>query len=214
MTIKIIDTSVVVLGEQHNPTILHPFFLESQGIVPSGWEDIKDQTFCTPAVSQVQYTNGIYFSIDPNKLQIRNQHPDEDPKNWWVADLAINYMDILRYVPYKSVGINFAAGIEREDPALWVINRFIKAGPWNQEELSLQDMGLKLQYSIENTLVNVSVSSGKFIVNQQTCVGIIFTINYHTDLRESAMLESAKSAITQFMNRREHFLSVAETLLR
>jgi hypothetical protein len=38
MKLEIVNTSVVVLAAEHNPTILHPAFLSAQEIVPEGWE--------------------------------------------------------------------------------------------------------------------------------------------------------------------------------
>jgi hypothetical protein len=38
---KIINTTIVVAAEAHNPTILHPAFLRAEKIVPRDWEQTR-----------------------------------------------------------------------------------------------------------------------------------------------------------------------------
>lgn len=127
---NILNTSVVVLGENHNPSILHPSFLKAQKIVPSEWVPQEGRIICTPAFSETRYPNSIIFTVDPERIQIKDERPPEDVTKSLVTGLATKYVETLPHVPYKAVGVNFAAGIEKVDPGPWMIERALCFLQW------------------------------------------------------------------------------------
>ena len=70
MTLRLIQFSGVVLGQFHNPTILNPNFLETEGIVPKSWDWKVSKNITTPPLAVVTYTNGVTITVEPNKLQV------------------------------------------------------------------------------------------------------------------------------------------------
>ena len=52
------ELTIVIVAENHNPTILNPDFLKFNDIVPKEW-DMGQPPLCTPPISQVEYKNGI-----------------------------------------------------------------------------------------------------------------------------------------------------------
>lgn len=65
-----ISFSVVVIANDHNPTILNPDFLRTNNIIPSDYA-VKN-TVTTPPFSTVEYENGITISVEIDKLQVIN----------------------------------------------------------------------------------------------------------------------------------------------
>ena len=94
----ILNTSVVIVASAHNPSILHPAFLQAQEIVPLDWETIE-QPISTPAFSITKYSNGIVFIAESNKFQVRDDNPSENiseseiPKEWQLnnSDIYANW---------------------------------------------------------------------------------------------------------------------------
>lgn len=213
MNLRFIDTSVVITGNQHNPTLLHPSFLSSRGIVPANWTVLDDEVVCSPAMSQVQYSNGILFTVDPNRLQIRDQKPKENIVDSILPNISKEYIRALPHVPYKSVGINFAGGVERENSGTWLRKRFLTNGKWNNDDFYPINLSLTFQYIEDGSRINSTISPGQFTILENQYVGTILTVNYHTDLEEAAMLESAENALSQFGERYQHFIQIANTLL-
>ena len=114
---EILNTSIVVLASQHNPSILHPSFLQSQGIVPNDWETLEPP-ICTPVFASVKYQNGIVFTVEQNKFQvIDNQTKDNFDKSL-MPELVIRYCEHLPHVHYNAVGINFDCFMKRIFPCL------------------------------------------------------------------------------------------------
>ena len=68
MKLMMLKTNVVVTAAAHNPTVLHPAFLESQGIV-TGAEPMEPP-ICTPAFASVKYKNGLAFAVTGDRLDV------------------------------------------------------------------------------------------------------------------------------------------------
>ena len=210
---KILNTAVVVLGENHNPSILHPSFLKAQKIVPSDWEPQEGRVICTPAFSETRYPNSIIFTVDIERLQIKDERPPEDVTKSLVTGLATSYVESLPHVPYKAVGINFAVGIEKVDPGPWMIERFIRPGPWNEDDMLSQSVNLQFQYTVNVGSANLSIVPGQFSIENVKYVGVILTANYHQAIPQAAALEGVKDAINEHAERYVHFRNWARTVI-
>src|SRR5713101_6330983 len=80
MKTHLILFSVVIVGGDHNPTILNPDFLTIREIVPKewGWE-VADPAITTPPFAIVRYTNGTSITVERNKLQVADSSASNDP---------------------------------------------------------------------------------------------------------------------------------------
>ena len=99
MDLQFLNTSVVVIAQDHNPTILHPAFLTSQGIVPDDWQ-LADAPLCTPAFSFAKYKNGITFDVESNRFVVTEESPAGNPEDSRISELAIAYTGTLPHVRY------------------------------------------------------------------------------------------------------------------
>src|SRR5256885_1327170 len=96
LTIELLNASLGVTGEAHNPTILHPAFLTQQKIVPEGWRVSSDGIVCTPVMSMVKFQDDLVLNVDASKLQIVDSKPNSDR----AAGVAERYVAALPHVRY------------------------------------------------------------------------------------------------------------------
>src|SRR2546428_392286 len=108
METHLIQFSVVVVGEAHNPTILNPDFLAIREIVPKewGWE-VLSPAITTPPFAIVRYTNRVSITVEHGKLQVADLGVGDDPTGSKAAEIARRYVNTLPHVRYTAVGINF-----------------------------------------------------------------------------------------------------------
>lgn len=218
MNLKFKNVAIVVLADTHNPSILHPYFLTENKIVPESWEQAEDSPICTPALSRVVYTNGITVLVEgmgTNKLQVSAQAQDLDPRATPIGGIIAAYISTLPHVKYTAVGVNFAATIERPDPEQYIKLRFLAKGPWDQDDLQIKSAALTLQYGIERSMLRLIIDSG--LVSSQrdgpAIASLLVSANYHTDLVSQNRLDEAKQAIAQYSARCDHFTDAVNRVL-
>jgi len=212
MKAQLLDASVVVVAQDHNPTILHPAFLESQKIVPSDWQ-LAEPPICTPPASVVKYTNGVVFVVDLNRLQVVHKAAAEEIRGGRVRDLASAYIDRLPHVRYTDVGINFHAFAQCVDPERFLVERFLKPGLWDSEPFILQSLGVRLVFPRAGATLLLACDCGTVkIADKGEQKAILVGCNYHTHLVEQN-LEQAKSAIARFDQWADDFASVLKAIV-
>jgi hypothetical protein len=129
MKLELLNTSVVVVAQEHNPTILHPAFLAAEGIAPQDWKPAAPP-ICTPAFSFVKYGNGIVFTVESNRFSVTDESPSGEVAESLAPKLAISYVEKLPHVRYTAVGINLHGFVLCETPEAFLIARFLKEGSY------------------------------------------------------------------------------------
>jgi hypothetical protein len=205
----VLNRSIVVLAQAHNPSILHPSFLSAQQIVPSDWQ-ISESPVCTPPFSIVKYENGIVFTEEPNKLMILANAPNDGAL---LPDLARKYIKTLPHVHYSAVGINIAGYLKCDSAEAWLLARFVQSGPGNDEKLRPSSAGLKLVYSLEGGTCNLSLDAGSVQLQSERVDGLIIGGNYHFALPSGNTLTEAERAIASYGSSLAHFRSLVDTVL-
>ncbi len=210
MKIEMLNTSVVVSAKHHNPTILHPSFLASEGIVPSDWEAVE--TVCTPVFAMVRYKNGIVFNVQENNFQVTENKIKDDFRNSQAADLARKYAEKLPHVNYSAVGVNFSGFIECAEADSTVIRQFLKRNSANFNGGSPQALGLRLVYNIPDARLRLSLDAGKVNVGtEKERSGILVSANYHMDLPDSNRenrIKGIQKATSLFTQHCDDFMKV------
>jgi hypothetical protein len=213
MTIELVQASIVVTANLHNPSILHPSFLKSEGIVPPDWELAEQPPISTSAVSAVQFRNGIAFTVEPMKLQILDQRPPEDARGAVLPDLALRYVEALPKVRYTAVGINFTGFLEHAEPAKYLVDRFLRAGPWNAEPQPLRGIELKFVYESAERRLQLSVAPGGIQATQENArprQGVVISGNHHREVKKS---EDLTAAFANFSEVTTEFNRIATSIL-
>jgi hypothetical protein len=159
----LIQFSVVISGEIHNPSILNPDFLALRDIIPSEWEWETNQVVTTPALSLVSYTNSLSITVEPSKLQVvdAGTAAEGSVPNSKAADIAQRYVSALPHVRYTAVGVNFVSAIERENPEDYLKGTFLKQGRWDSASYPLSAVGLRLAYPIPNGRLLLTLDTGE-----------------------------------------------------
>lgn len=214
MKLEIVNTSGVVLAEHHNATILHPAFLRAQGIVPEDWTLATDP-ICTPPLATASYTNGIVFTVEPDKLQVVDNLPAQDIATSPLPTLITAYVRTLPHVHYTAVGVNLTGFVACPDPESFLTSRFLTPGAWNSSALPLQALGLRFVYPAPPGLLNLSCDVGGVRRNQESdeMMAVIVRANYHTPLTTDSRPDEASAAIGLFTQRAAHFRHIAGVVL-
>ena len=204
--------SVVVTAEFHNPSILNPDFLVSREIVPSDW--MVTEAVTTPPVSIVQYDNGIQWTVDQSNLTVTETCESLFRDNYHVYELVRAYLSKLPHVPYRSLGLNCVVSLKQEQPAKWLIQRFLKLGAWLEGQPEL--VGLEPRFILDagDAMCNLSLREGAVQspndANQESAV--IATVNMHHAGPLDA--DGLTEAINQWSQRQRFVISALDKLLR
>lgn len=210
----IYKTSIVVIADQHNPTILHPSFLKSEEIIPSS-EGVSEDIICTPPFSMVKTTSGINFVAELNKLQLTDEQPPENISGSKIKNYALNYIRALPHVKYKAVGINYNYILPVDRHQDYVKERFLKRGNWFSDELNPSQVSLKLVYPTESSLIiRFSINSGQVSHSGNQYDGVIVDGNYHEDLVEDSAFKQLLSRIENFEGMVNDFKEKIEIILK
>lgn len=205
--------SAAVLAKGHNPTILHPAFLKHEGIIPKEWEPSKDPV-CTPPFAAVSFTSGFSFVVEQERLLISFRGKEADLRIGDVAEMARKYTEKLPHVTYTAVGINFDAFFPLPEPSRFIIQRFLKQGPWNSEELPLAAAKQSLTYNYPDYQLNTTIEAcGRTDRNQESQDGVVLHANYHGRCSEKSALDSTHRLLQQAEQRREHFKYITKIIL-
>jgi len=212
--IEILNTSVVILAKSHNPTILHPSFLASQGIVPPDWE-VAEQPISTPVFGMVKYKNGIVFNVQENKFQVGQNDLRGNIGACQVPALAYKYVQKLPHVKYHAVGINFKAFIERTNPETLVMSHFLKAGIADLNGAHPEASGFSFVYKLNDVRLRLSFDSGKVKRpdSEKERSGILIDANYHTDLAGHNTLQEIQRTTSLFSEHYKHFIRATKGIL-
>jgi len=210
---RIIRESIVVRANAHNPSILNPLFLKSEGIVPEDWEMTGDSPICTPPFSVVKFKNGVVFLVDSETLQV-SQSPDNDnPSEFGVPQCVKKYIKVLPHVPYTALGINFDASVDHEGPEKFLIKKFLQPGKWNDENQPLKALSLKLVYVKEKWILALSLEPLSGLEVKEFSKGISVSGNYHLNLSGNDRLQKMIDAIGEFYGQRNHFKQLVDSIL-
>ena len=118
------QTSVVVLSDSNNPRLLNPDFLETNGIVPKDWSQDSENTkvIVTPPFSLIEYANGIRVQMEENNVQFVATKPAEIDWDTALPALASSFLDVLRHVQYRAVGLNYVISCDEPEGEQQMIN--------------------------------------------------------------------------------------------
>jgi len=74
MNIDLVQFSIIVVANDHNPSLINPDFLERTGIVDAAWAWKRGtDAISTPAFATLSYDAGVTITVEPRKLQLGSQ---------------------------------------------------------------------------------------------------------------------------------------------
>ena len=205
------SVSVVVTAEFHNPSILNPDFLKSQGIVPTDWEPTLAIT--TPQFSNIRFHNGIEWTVDQSKLTVVETCESQFQDSHLAYDLVVSYIRRLPHVPYRSLGLNFVVATTTDEPQQWLTKQYLKDGVWLHGEPAVRSMVPKFTFEAdEGVLCILSLDAGlSKLGDHQPVPSVIANCNLH---HEGPLDAGALSdAIGRWPQRQEFVIAALDRLL-
>lgn len=180
MAIKLIQCSLVVIANDHNPTIINPNFLAQQEIIKSDWGwSVTGEPITTPPFAMVTYSNGVTITVETNKLQVTDDS-GTSPVQSKIEEIVKKYVKVLQHIPYKAVGINFRSTVNFENPGAFLKQHFLRKGNWDTDHHPLQSMGLKLVYSLSDGRIVLTFEHARKFGNPPQDL-ILVNSNFHRD---------------------------------
>lgn len=208
MDLKLQNASVVVLSEGNNPKLLSHDFLARNGIVPEDWQ-IRDIVI-TPPFSQILYENGVQFTVEINKLQVRANNPELIDWEKELPAMASKYLELLPHVTYKGVGINFVYFSENlaENP----LEGLLQEGPWLHREGGLSGASVELNYREQIPQFNLKIEKKSVPAQDGDFQSrLVFNVNYHHNFEPGQERERIEYIHT-IARLRNRFLDYAKSL--
>ncbi len=218
MNIYPLEFSVVVVGQDCNPTILNPDFLERRNIVPADWGwKLAGPPITTPPFATVTFDAGVTVKVETNRFQVSDQKTAGDVARSKIREIAQSYIGELPHVRYTAVGINFRSLVEMNEPDRFLIQKFLKAGPWDQQPNCLQGLSLTLAYPHDEGKLNLSLGGAAIELEVEDHVevkqGILAAGNYHRDCEGYPSDGLVMEHIGRAADDARHFGTILKTLL-
>ena len=108
---KVIQSSIVVVSSQNNPSIMTQQFLREYDIIPADWK--AGLGFESPVFSNATWDNGLSIKSEPGRIifqyDLNEGQPEPYEKDCLLVDIAEKYIEQLSKVKYTAVGINFSS---------------------------------------------------------------------------------------------------------
>jgi hypothetical protein len=192
------ELSIVIVAENHNPTILNPDFLKFNEIVPKEW-GVGKPPLCAHPVSQVEYTNGMRITAEFNKLTFFNPKLVNDDSETKISDIAKRYVDTLRHVNYKAVGINPRGHFtfdNREALTNYFVNNMLSKGAWADFCGGVRSIAIKFRYQLESVICNIGIDQAS-LKSDKSGEGSVLSIsgNFHHSIVTDHVVKSYKKVI-------------------
>lgn len=105
---KVEKSSVVILANNHNPTILTHTFLKDSGILKDDKEITKNSYILTPPLSRI-IVNGITIQVENQRCIIEDFNQTDK-----AFEYAQKYKDLLGYISVSAIGINFIYRLSKD----------------------------------------------------------------------------------------------------
>jgi hypothetical protein len=195
MDIKLVQFSIIVVGKDHNPSLINPDFLERLGIIDEnwGWSRAGD-SITTPPFATVPYDSGVTVTVETNKLQVIDQ-AGLIPLESHVTEIVKRYIEVLPHIPYQAVGINFSGAVTMADPGIYLKKHFFREGKWDTAEHPLESVGLKFMYPLAAGRAVLTMDEAHKVGNKDE-EAILVNVNFH---RDCVKAESANDQIANFI---------------
>jgi len=189
MKIHPLEFSIVVVGQDCNPTILNPDFLRYRKIVPEEWDwKVEGPAITTPAFATVPYDNGVTITVEPTRVSFIDRKCGSDVAASKATNVARAYIDVLPHVRYTGAGINLRTLIQMDDPEAYLKKCFIKHGPWEKLEQPLESAAITLTYPHDGARFNLSLEGATVTIAKadrtERWRGVLAAANFHRDCEE------------------------------
>ncbi|WP_424947009.1 hypothetical protein [Candidatus Spongiihabitans sp.] len=182
----------MLVGENHNPSILNPDFLWRNRIVPENLElDDNIASMSSPIKSQCAFKNGMKIISEANRIVFSQDNPEE---NNFCHEIAQKYLKTVPLVRYTAIGINFVGSfpVSNGNQAL---RNMLRSGEWDKFEDTVSLPEISLTYSLADRNVTLIISAIDKKNTSKSEGEVLVRGNFHRDI-QAEQGESHRVAIT------------------
>jgi hypothetical protein len=218
MTFYPLEFSIVVVGQDCNPTILNPDFLERTGIVPAewGWKP-EGLPITTPPFATVSYDSGVVVTVEPSRFVVSDRKVGDDIAASRAVEIARTYVQVLPHVRYTAVGINFRTLAGVAEAEAYLRDHFLARGPWYEELGPLQAVSLTLSYPLVGGRLNLTLEAAVVTTvidgRADQRKGILLGGNYHRDCTQYPSDQEVVAYLDQAQQDASHFQHAIKRLV-
>ena len=201
-TLRWLDFAVVLVGRNHNPSLINPDFLRIHGIVP---DDLSpQQVVVVEPLALVEYKEGLSVHVEQGRMQVRATLDGTMPENPLPIGIAMKYVEVLPRIPYEAIGINWSVAIPMPGALAWLTDNLIQSRTWKFAEGRVTGARVEVAIEVGGPLLNLSWSEGQGTAGDE----LLLSANFHHPKPETA---SGTSWIEQALPQwREHLLLLQE----
>ena len=153
------EMGIVVVGQNHNPSILNPDFLWRNRIVHESMPLAESNNFSTPLRSHCAFQNGLRIMSELDRIAFTvpfaKEHDAEKNRACCIA-AAEKYLRVVPLVQYVAVGVNFTGSFAELDGELTTHN-MLKTGEWCKFEGESPVAEVTLLYKLGKRDVNLTI---------------------------------------------------------
>ncbi|WP_017325725.1 hypothetical protein [Synechococcus sp. PCC 7336] len=214
------ELAIVLSAKEHDPTLLNPEFLRHSGIVPKEWELARDPVRTT-RVSQVAFTNGCSVVAQTDRIVFTETLGAKPLGDIITPQIARKYADILSYVDYQGVGVNFRSFVafkgDADAPRRYLATHLLNAAPWQELGDKPMRASLNLVFTFGDKRLTLNVSEASLQPSPEKSVPVILcTGNFSKDLAKlerEERLQKVGETVEEWMTDLENYKKVTGQLL-
>lgn len=117
---NISEYSLVILANNHNPTIIGDYFLKESGIINDIKEIDRNNLLITPALSNIIIKNKCSIIAENQRINFKSNQENHP------FDYAKKYSSHLNYIQANAIGFNYTVQLSDFDFDLWFAKRKVK----------------------------------------------------------------------------------------
>lgn len=216
MKLNLVDSNVVVVANQFNPSVFSQLWLTKHGLATEEEVDGPDCVF-TNVFAQV-ITPRYALVVTPNHLQLMVR-PDVDEQQRLVQDKIGKVVELLPHTPFTAVGLNFRYHARPEKQSVHSLTRrlfFVESSPLHRAfDMPDARFGGYLSKDILDCRLRLEVKPifSPFDETSSSEDLLLFGFNFHHDISEIAREDPIKEATGKWNQALSEARSIAEAVV-
>ena len=175
---NMVEFSMVIVAQSHNPSILNTDFLLHNGIVGEHWQPRED-CLTSPMLSRVAFNGGLAVHADPIRVVFEQSGDALAADALVCASAAKGYLKTVPHVHYIAIGMNSKC-VLRNLPLHRVSDVLRSSGSWTTFKSVAPSFELKAIYEMGDKRVTLDIEERSHESEPITT----FRANIHRDIDE------------------------------
>jgi hypothetical protein len=176
------ELAIVVVAENHRPTMLNLEFLKCSGIVDESWELARQPIFNGQA-SQLLFQNGVSLVAQGNQIMFVESLAMKSPEDIKVGQVGRKYLQALPNANYQAAGVNFRGVVpfnQSQDAARnYLMSTLLAAGPWQHYGEEAAHASINFVYALAERRLYLSVNEAAIQLPEgETSPILLFSGNF------------------------------------